>query len=440
MALNASPIPKATNAETDFKSPASEDLIQRKFRDSLNMLEDLILSNGLGILGGMVDANPPNTTPSYFTDIDPTVGRISFTDKFIDLKVQFLTGAAAGKKFIVTATDATLKRVHVAENLFFEGVLAGDTYQVLGHDHDNVNSLNVTNITENLRIVSGRTALTNTASGTFETIPFGYTFDEEPVVICTAEESPAIGANFNYTIKNVTKTGFDVSWATGTPRPDAEVMWVAMPQGEYLIQEAGATSDLHIVASYMREAATTGDPVREYLFKKPYKTEYVILGVNHILGNRTATTPRTNNFVSDRIPSFDSAAGSFPSQGSSGFVVVPGQTVDTGWTSFIAISKTTPDATASTTGVEGLFGVALPFNTGMFRNVANPVLTFSGTFAAPVVLLGHEETVATNTSEDKVVALSTTAATLDITGTGANDIVSYLAMPSGNLNILAKRL
>src|SRR3990172_9995191 len=100
MALNSPPIPKASNAETDFKSPASEDLIQRKFRDSLNMLEDLILSNGLGILGGMVDANPPNTTPSYFTDIDPTVGRISFTDKFIDLKVQFLTGAAAGKKFI----------------------------------------------------------------------------------------------------------------------------------------------------------------------------------------------------------------------------------------------------------------------------------------------------------------------------------------------------
>lgn len=138
--LLGQPIPRATNGETDFKSPVSEALMQRRFRDALNMLEDLIVSNGTGTLAGALDADPPNTAPSYIQDTNPTSGTIDRTDKFKYMRIRFLTGTAVGAEYVVTGTDATNKRLNTAENLFSAGVRSGDTYYVIGHNHDGVNS------------------------------------------------------------------------------------------------------------------------------------------------------------------------------------------------------------------------------------------------------------------------------------------------------------
>lgn len=127
----AAPIP--SDAEVDFKSPGSEALFF-KLQRSLQIIQGHVTGNGK-ILAGALDANPPNTAPSYIEDANPTFGTIDLDDKFNQYEVKFLSGALTSQIYTITDTTASNDRIHVAENLFALGALSGDTYEIIGHRH-----------------------------------------------------------------------------------------------------------------------------------------------------------------------------------------------------------------------------------------------------------------------------------------------------------------
>lgn len=124
-----------TDAEVDFKSPASEEIFKRAFKNALKELQDFIGSNGLGMLAGALDSDPPNTAPSYIVDTNPTVGELNFDNKFKGAYLTFTSGTASGQKFLVTGSTASTARIATAENLYAAGARSGDTYRMMGHRH-----------------------------------------------------------------------------------------------------------------------------------------------------------------------------------------------------------------------------------------------------------------------------------------------------------------
>lgn len=127
------------NSEIDFKSPLAEDLFKR-FRDNIVLTLAAVASDSNNLLKGVIDANPPNIANSYITDAVPTNGTINRDDKFNGLYLRFTSGAIFTgnqyNRYKITDTDAALSRIYVAENLFTEGALLGDTYEIVGHAHD----------------------------------------------------------------------------------------------------------------------------------------------------------------------------------------------------------------------------------------------------------------------------------------------------------------
>lgn len=167
-------IRETNDNEVDFQSPLSEEIMMVAFRDAIREVEDLVVSNGRGLLVGVVDADPPDQANSYIEDADPTVGSINRADKFNGLTLLMLDGDAEGNLYKITDTDATNKRIVVAENLYDEGVREGDSYQVLGHRHDEIDSLAAVvsaNIAKSLHTSSG--TFTPTKTGTYKVTVVG---------------------------------------------------------------------------------------------------------------------------------------------------------------------------------------------------------------------------------------------------------------------------
>ena len=81
------------------------------------------------IIIGRADSTPPNTSPSTLTDTNPTVGLL--INAVAGNRLEMLDGAASGEIFIIIFVDVLNNRYRVAENLFAEGVLSGESGVVL---------------------------------------------------------------------------------------------------------------------------------------------------------------------------------------------------------------------------------------------------------------------------------------------------------------------
>jgi len=79
-----------------------------------------------------IDGDPPNTTPSYIVP-DSDIRR---DDQFNSYEILMTSGTASGNKYTITDTTESNNRIHVAENLYSEGVRDGDTFRIMGHRHN----------------------------------------------------------------------------------------------------------------------------------------------------------------------------------------------------------------------------------------------------------------------------------------------------------------
>jgi len=133
------------DTETDTDSPLSEELMSQ-MRENLEAL--LILLAGTNITGSAT-SNPPNDTTGWLTDTAS-----AWTDDLHNGRTLLMTsGLAIGNMYTIDDTVASTDRlVCTGDNLYSDGVRSGDTYLILydvkanltGHDHDGINSPNVT--------------------------------------------------------------------------------------------------------------------------------------------------------------------------------------------------------------------------------------------------------------------------------------------------------
>ena len=133
------------DTETDTDSPLSEELMSQ-MRENLEAL--LILLAGTNITGSAT-SNPPNDTTGWLTDTAS-----AWTDDLHNGRTLLMTsGLAIGNMYTIDDTVASTDRlVCTGDNLYSDGVRSGNTYLILydvkanltGHDHDGINSPNVT--------------------------------------------------------------------------------------------------------------------------------------------------------------------------------------------------------------------------------------------------------------------------------------------------------
>jgi parallel beta-helix repeat protein len=124
-----------TPASVLARKPVSEDLMQR-FRDNPELLEALVFSLISNLLAGAVDS----VLVGVITDADPTSGLIAHDNQFDGIYLRMTSGTVFtnnnSNKFKIVATSKTANTISVTEDLQALGVVAADTYIILGHTHD----------------------------------------------------------------------------------------------------------------------------------------------------------------------------------------------------------------------------------------------------------------------------------------------------------------
>lgn len=125
--------------ETDDSSPVNEELMSQ-FRENWEALLLILLSTGVS---GAADSDPPNDTTGVLTDASPGFS----VDEHNGRTLLIRSGLAAGNFYTIDDTTTTTV-ICTGDNLYADGVRAGDTYIIFydlknnadGHNHDNVNS------------------------------------------------------------------------------------------------------------------------------------------------------------------------------------------------------------------------------------------------------------------------------------------------------------
>ena len=79
-----------------------------------------------------INGDPPNTAPSFIVP-DSDILR---DDQWNGYEFIMTSGAASGTVYVITDVTESDNRIHVAENLFADGVLDGDTFRLKGHRHN----------------------------------------------------------------------------------------------------------------------------------------------------------------------------------------------------------------------------------------------------------------------------------------------------------------
>lgn len=79
-----------------------------------------------------INGDPPNTAPSYIVPSSD----ILRDDQWNGYEFIMTSGAANGTVYVITDVTESDNRIHVAENLFADGVLDGDTFRLKGHRHN----------------------------------------------------------------------------------------------------------------------------------------------------------------------------------------------------------------------------------------------------------------------------------------------------------------
>ncbi len=302
---------RATNAEADFKSPISENLMTKKYRDFLDLMEELIRNTNSFILGGALDADPTNAAPSTFVDADPTVGTIDRDDKFNGLRLKFTSGTANGQRFTITDTDAATDKLTFAENLFAAGARLGDTYIILGHTHSGgTDGIKI----EDDDIVSAQTfeweagvgAGIESGSGGPDAIAFSTAFPSSgpvPIVVAYVGDQTSGSASTREAtvgIQNVTHAGFDVKIeASVSPATFFDVHYFACLPGQWI------TNGILIVAGYLPSRDEASLDMVHRFFRTFDRTPLIFSTVIATDPHALATTDlgRVNPVITDMYPS-----------------------------------------------------------------------------------------------------------------------------------------
>lgn len=79
-----------------------------------------------------INGDPPNTAPSFIVP-DSDILR---DDQWNGYEFVMTSGVANGTVYVITDVTESDNRIHVAENLFADGVLDGDTFRLKGHRHN----------------------------------------------------------------------------------------------------------------------------------------------------------------------------------------------------------------------------------------------------------------------------------------------------------------
>lgn len=140
--FNISALRTLLATETDENSEANQ-LLFDTIRQNAEAFLMLMLSTGVS---GSADSNPPNNTTGVLADAAPGFS----TDAHNGRTLLITSGLAIGNLYTIDDTTAATI-VCTGDNLYADGVRAGDTYLILydlknstaGHDHDGVNSHNV---------------------------------------------------------------------------------------------------------------------------------------------------------------------------------------------------------------------------------------------------------------------------------------------------------
>ncbi len=125
--------------ETDNNSSLNQQLMDT-IRQNAEALLMLVFSTGVT---GAADNNPPNDTTGVLTDAAPGFA----VDAHNGRTLLITSGLAIGNLYTIDDTTTTTI-VCTGDNLYADGVRAGDTYQIFydlknnldGHNHDDVNS------------------------------------------------------------------------------------------------------------------------------------------------------------------------------------------------------------------------------------------------------------------------------------------------------------
>jgi len=125
-----------SDTQRDFKSPLSEDLMER-YDVNQEMSLEYIRSEGVDqLLAGAIDS----VSTTDVVDANPTIGTIDQDDKYDGLYLHFTSGsvfsANSRNRFKIVGTVAGTDTLTLDTNVAALGAAASDTYVLLGHTHD----------------------------------------------------------------------------------------------------------------------------------------------------------------------------------------------------------------------------------------------------------------------------------------------------------------
>lgn len=149
-------IPVIPDEMIQEESPWGEALLGR-FRDGLYHLHAALagLDTSTRLQRGTIDSLPlEDTANSTFTDSNPTsfaafgeFGHVYTPDLFVGLSIEMTSGAASGTRYRIVGHDLGSSPTDTGESNFevvglmdADGVLGGDTYEVIGHAHNTFDS------------------------------------------------------------------------------------------------------------------------------------------------------------------------------------------------------------------------------------------------------------------------------------------------------------